>query len=115
MEFVIYALDKPGDGEARRTARAAHLRCITENASHFVYGGPLLGDDGTTRGSLMVLRFDNRAALDSYMAQDPYFSAGIFHSVTVWPSRQVIPEVAPGLLRNELERQLAADAAASQP
>jgi hypothetical protein len=34
--------------------------------------------------------------------------------VTVWPSRQVVPEALPGALQAELERQLAADADRAQ-
>ncbi|PPE69974.1 hypothetical protein IS481_00545 [Caldimonas thermodepolymerans] len=114
MEFVIYALDKPGDGQPRQQVRAAHLRVAMAHAEHFIFAGPLLGEDGHPRGSLYVLRFEDRAALDAYMAQDPYFSAGVYESVTVWPSRQVVPEALPGALQAELERQLAADADRAQ-
>ncbi|MES2937577.1 MAG: YciI family protein [Pseudomonadota bacterium] len=110
--FAIYALDKPGNAETRRKARAPHLRFIIDNPEAFVYGGPLLGPDGATRGSLMILRFENRAALDLHMAQDPYFNSDMFDSVAVWPTRQVIPEATPGALKTELEKQLAVDAAA---
>ncbi|MBA2674170.1 YciI family protein [Ramlibacter sp.] len=110
--FAIYALDKPGGAEARRKARAPHLRFITEHPEAFVYGGPLLGPDGATCGSLMILRAENRAALDRHMAQDPYFNSGMFASVAVWPTRQVIPEASSGALKAELEKQLAVDAAA---
>lgn len=112
MEFVLYCLDKPDNAEARRRARAPHLRFIMGRPEIFRYGGPLLGPDGQTRGSLIVLDLPDRAALDRYLAEDPYFTSGLFASVTVWPSRQVIPETAPGLLQKELERQLEADAAA---
>lgn len=110
MEFVIYALDRAGDGAARRAARAAHLRGVVDNASHFIYGGPLLDEQGKPAGSLFVMRFADRAALDAYMASDPYFTGDVFGSVTVWASRQIVPETAPGFLRAELQRQLAADA-----
>jgi uncharacterized protein YciI len=111
MEFVIYAMDRQDGGEARRKARTAHIKYIVENPDHFVYGGPLLDDDGKPRGSLMVMRFEDRPALDRHLAQDPYFQSGVFESVTIWASRQVIPELQPGQLKAELDKQIAADAA----
>jgi len=47
------------------------------------------------------------------MQGDPYFSADLFESVTIWASRQVIPETIPGSLGTEVEqaRQLAREAA----
>jgi hypothetical protein len=55
-------------------------------------------------GSLFVLDLPDRAALDSYMAEDPYFTPGIFESVEIFESRWMVPEREPGSLRAEAER-----------
>jgi uncharacterized protein YciI len=114
MDFVIYALDKPDGGRARQSARAGHLRTLMAQVEHVVFAGPLFDGNGQPCGSLFVLRFEDRAGLDGYMAQDPYFSGGVYESVTVWPTRQVVPETTPGALQAELQRQLAADAQAGR-
>jgi uncharacterized protein YciI len=110
MEFVIYCLDKPDGADARRRARMAHLEFEIKHQGSFKYGGPLLSPDGETKGSLAVMSFSNRAALDEYLAEDPYFKSNLFASVTIWNSRQVVPELAPGLLQTELVKQRAIDA-----
>ena len=42
-------------------------------------------------GSLLVMDFSDRAAVDSFLAGDPYSRAGLFASVRVSPWRKVIP------------------------
>jgi uncharacterized protein len=110
MEFVLYCLDRDDGGRARQAARTPHLAYIADKQHLFRFGGPLLGDDGLPRGSLIVLSLPDRAALDAHMSDDPYFRDKVFASVTVWPSRQVVPEAAPGLLAAELAQQRLVDA-----
>lgn len=115
MEFVLYCLDKPGRAGVRGATRVPHLAYTGSRQQVFRFGGPLLDDAGQARGSLMVLELPDRAALDAHMQADPFFSADLFESVTVWSTRQVMPEREPGALERELigARTLAASAAAS--
>jgi hypothetical protein len=39
------------------------------------------------------------------MLEDPYFGADLFESVTIWSTRQVVPETTPDALRAELAEQ----------
>jgi uncharacterized protein len=109
MEFVLYCIDRDDGGKARQAARAPHLAYIADKQHLFRYGGPLLGDDGKPRGSLLVMSFASRAALDEYVSGDPYFRDEVFASVTIWPSRQVVPETTPGALAAEIDKQRSAD------
>lgn len=61
----------------------------------------------------MIVSAPDRAALERHIQGDPYFSADLFGSVTIWASRQVIPETVPGAPRTELDqaRQVAREAA----
>lgn len=45
-------------------------------------------------GSLLVLEVADRAALDSFLADDPYAKAGLFQSVAVKRFRKVFPKPA---------------------
>ena len=103
MEFVLYCIDKPARTEARRAVRPAHLRYISGRQQSFRFGGPLMDDLGHVRGSLMIIDAPDRAALDSHMRGDPFFGADLFESVTVWSSRQVIPERVGGSLQAEID------------
>lgn len=107
MPFILHCLDKPGHAHVRRQTRAAHLAYVAGRQHVFMFGGPLVDDGGQPRGSLMILDLPDRAALDSHMRGDPFFSADLFESVTVWTTRQVMPEREPGALALELQAALA--------
>ena len=109
MYFVIVAKDKP-TGDLRAKLRKQHLQFIADKQDLFRFGGPLLADDGRVVGSLMILQLPDRAALDGYMAADPYFKdGGIFESVTVHQTRWIVPEETPGALAAEIEKQAGFD------
>jgi uncharacterized protein YciI len=102
MNFVVLGRDK-ADGEARARHRSDHLRYVESRQARIVYAGPLL-EAGRMVGSLFVFDVPDRAALDSYLAGDPYFNPGIFESVEIWESRWMVPEREPGFLAAEAER-----------
>ena len=101
MHFVVIARDEPS-GEARKRMRAAHLDFVAGRQSDIVYAGPLIEGERMV-GSLFVFDLPDRAALDRYMAQDPYFTAPIFASVEIFESRWIVPEREAGFLRAEAE------------
>jgi hypothetical protein len=41
---------------------------------------------------MLIVELPNRAAVDRFLADDPYGKAGLFQSVTVRPFRKVFPE-----------------------
>ncbi|MBV8687876.1 MAG: YciI family protein [Alphaproteobacteria bacterium] len=102
MTFVVIGRDVPG-GAARRRCRAAHLAFVAGRQAGIVYAGPLI-EEGEMIGSLFVFDLPDRAALDAYLAEDPYFTTPIFSSVEIYESRWMVPEQSPGLLAAEAER-----------
>jgi hypothetical protein len=50
----------------------------------------------------MILDLPDRTALEEHLRGDPFFSADLFESVTVWSTRQVLPERKPGALDREI-------------
>jgi uncharacterized protein YciI len=79
------------------------LSFVAGQQDKIVYAGPLL-EGGEMIGSIFVFDLPDRAALDSYLARDPYFTAPIFASVEIWESRRMVPEPEPGFLAAEAER-----------
>ena len=102
MNFVVLGRDREG-GLARARHRADHLRYVEGRQDLIVYAGPLL-DEGRMVGSLLVFDLPDRAALDAYLAGDPYFDPGIFETVEIWESRWMVPEREPGFLAAEAAR-----------
>ena len=106
MHFVVIGKDK-GDGALRREERPAHLEYVAGCQHLILYAGPLL-EDGRMIGSLFVFDVPDRAALDAYLAKDPYFTRPIFDTIQIYESRRMVPEAEPGFLRAEAERSRAA-------
>jgi uncharacterized protein len=102
--FVVYCKDKPGN--LRNELRAAHLQHIIDNPHPYRFGGPLIGENGVSLGSLFILEAADRGELDRLMAADPYFKGNLYASVEIHPTYQVIPELAPGLLARELRKEV---------
>lgn len=105
MHYVVICKDKPG-GELRRQSRPAHLDYVADRQNLFVYAGPLI-EDGRMVGSVFVFDVPDRAALEIYMAGDPYFTAAIFATVEIYESRWMVPEREPGTLAAEAARSRA--------
>ncbi len=107
MEFLVIGMDKPGSAALRQHLRVRHLEFVRDKQDSFTFGGPLINDDGATIGSVLILRFADRAMLDRHLAQDPYFRDGLFETVLIRQTRQIVPEIEPGGLAQEIERQRA--------
>ncbi len=101
MHFVVIGKDR---GDLRRARRPAHLEYVAARQNLIVYAGPLI-EAGRMIGSLFLFDVEDRAALDAYLAGDPYFAdGGIFGTVEIYESRRMVPEAEPGFLAAEAER-----------
>jgi uncharacterized protein YciI len=67
-------------------------------ADRIAFAGPLTQDDGQTMlGSLLVIDFDDRAAAERWMADEPFTKAGLYQTASVlpfvnlWPQRTGFP------------------------
>lgn len=88
MLFTVYCVDKPGATELRKATREAHLAYLAD--FDVVFGGPLLTDDGDAMiGTLVVAEFADRAAAETFAANDPYALAGLFERVEIRALRKV--------------------------
>ncbi|MGE5539688.1 MAG: YciI family protein [Gemmatimonas sp.] len=91
MLFAIIAEDKPGSKDVRLANRPTHLEYLKTFGSRIVAAGPLLAADGETMtGSLLIVEAADRAAAESFAANDPYAKAGLFAKTTIAPWRKVV-------------------------
>jgi len=83
MLFTIYCVDKPGNLPLRLQHYEAHKEhCRT--GLPIVMSGPLVDDDGETMiGSLFVVEAPDRAAVEAYVAKDPFRRAGVWESCAI--------------------------------
>jgi uncharacterized protein len=92
MQFVIYCIDKPNSLELRMATRAAHLAYIDTKPIDIVLAGPLLGADGSMKGSMFVVEANDLAEVQRFSTADPYRKAGLFDRVDIDGFRKVFPK-----------------------
>lgn len=91
MYFVILATDKSNSGQIRQETREAHLDYIQGFGKQIVAGGATLTDDGETMtGSFILVDMPDRAAVETYLRNDPYVKARLFETVEIRRWRKVI-------------------------
>lgn len=81
MRVAVIAFDKPDSLELRQQTRPDHLAYVAEHPP--AVGGPLLAEDGSMSGSLIIYEADSVADVEAIVANDPYVRAGLFESVTI--------------------------------
>ncbi len=91
MQFVLICRDGTDDKalERRMAAREAHLKSFKEGlaSNQNILGGALLDTEGTMRGSLVVVEFPDRAALDAWLKTDPYVIGNVWQAIEILPLR----------------------------
>ena len=91
MQFLVLARDgtDPEAAARRAAARPAHFEGVRKLKAdgHLVMGGARLDESGTMIGSMMVVDFLDRAALDAWLAIEPYATRGVWHEIEVQPFR----------------------------
>mgnify|MGYP000912500631 CR=1 FL=1 len=91
MQFLILAYDAT-DADAltrRMRAREAHLKLVDENKAkgHARYGAAIIGESGVMIGSMMVVEYPTRTALDAWLAEEPYVTQNVWSDVSIQECR----------------------------
>jgi uncharacterized protein YciI len=89
MYFVVTRHDKPMSYELRLSVRPRHLDYLRVVMDRIVYGGALMGPDGTQNGSILVIDVADHAAALAFADADPFVTAGLFAETSIEPFRPV--------------------------
>ena len=95
MQFLVKAYDGPGMLEKRMEVRPRHLEGMKALGERIVCAGGLLDDEGRMKGSLLVVDFPDREALEDYLAHEPYRLEGVWEKVEVARMNVVLLKGAP--------------------
>ncbi len=91
MQFIVIARDgTDADALSRRMAvREAHTARIAEAkaAGNMLFGVAMLNDAGNMCGSVLVCDFASRAALDAWLAEEPYVTGKVWINVEILAGR----------------------------
>jgi uncharacterized protein YciI len=94
MQYVILAKDGTDEGapERRRRVRPTHLTSIQPlvDDGHVLVGGAILSEAGEMVGSMLLVEFPDRGALDAWITADPYVTEGVWREIEVSPFRTAV-------------------------
>ena len=90
MQFLVRAYDGPNMLEKRMAVRPRHLEGMKTLGKQIIAAGGLLDEDGKMKGSALIMEFPDRAALDDYLAGEPYVVEGVWQKIVVEPMNVVL-------------------------
>ena len=95
MQFIIKAYDGANKLDKRMEVRSRHLAGMQQLGNHVICAGGLLDEEGKMKGSVLIVDFENRAALDAYLAGEPYVVEGVWEKVEVEVMNVVVVNPKP--------------------
>ena len=90
MQFIITAHDGENMLAKRMAVRPRHLEGMAKLGEHIVLAGGLLDAEGKMKGSVLILDFEDRAALDDYLKNEPYVAEHVWEEIKVESMNVVI-------------------------
>ena len=70
--------------------RSRHLEGMKNLLDHIVCARGLMDEEGKAKGSALIMEFPDRAALDAYLASEPYVVEHVWDRVEVETMNVVI-------------------------
>jgi uncharacterized protein YciI len=84
---LAYDRPEPGGPDRRQASRRPHFErmkpAITSGA--ILFAGSTLDAEGRMEASLLIVDFPDRAALDAWLADEPYVRNGVWGRIEVKP------------------------------
>jgi uncharacterized protein YciI len=94
MQFLVVARDGTDDGalDRRLRVRPSHLVAIAPlvEDGHVLVGGAILNEADEMIGSMLLVDFPDRAAVDAWLGADPYVTGGVWQEIEVSPFRTAV-------------------------
>ena len=87
---MIKAYDGENMLKRRMEVRPRHLENMAKVKGKVICAGGLLDEEGRMKGSALVMEFEDRAALDAYLAAEPYVTEGVWEKIEVEPMNVVL-------------------------
>lgn len=91
MQFIIYTEDRDDGLSIRKANRDAHLEWLkSDTAVKVLAAGPWLDDDGTMRGSLLIVDAASKTDVIEWTQRDPYGKAHLPKTLMIKAFKWVI-------------------------
>ena len=90
MQFVVIGLDGTDEDAAsrRQAVRQQHIDLGEElrQSGNMWYGAALLHDDGTMKGSMILVDFPSEKELQEWLDKEPYVVGDVWRDLTIHKS-----------------------------
>jgi len=90
VQFIVIGLDGTDKDapERRQKVRQAHIDMGEElrQAGNMWYGAALLHDDGSMKGSMILVDFPSEKELQKWLGEEPYIVGDVWRDVTIHKS-----------------------------
>ena len=83
MQYIITAYDGENMLEKRLEVRPRHLENMSKVKGKVLCAGGILDEEGTMKGSMLVIDFAEKADLDDYLQNEPYIKEKVWEKVHV--------------------------------
>ncbi|MCB0325322.1 MAG: hypothetical protein KDD69_17185 [Bdellovibrionales bacterium] len=91
MQFLVLGYDGKDEGaiDRRMAVREAHLALgdTMRSAGQMLYAAAMLTEEGVMCGSMIVLDVASRAAVDEWLAKEPYVTGKVWERIEVMPCK----------------------------
>lgn len=81
--FIVICKDKENSLGKRLANRNFHLKYLQTLKENLVMAGPILDDSENPKGSVLVIKFENKTKLEEFLKKDPYAKVNLFETVEI--------------------------------
>ena len=81
--FIVICKDKENSLGKRLANRNSHLKYLQTLKENLVMAGPILDDSENPKGSILVIKFENKKKLEEFLKKDPYTKVNLFETVEI--------------------------------
>ena len=81
--YIVTCLDKKNSLKKRLANRELHLEYLKSLKNNLILAGPILNKINKPKGSILILKFQNRFKLNNFLKNDPYSKVDLFETVNI--------------------------------
>lgn len=92
--FTIIARDAEGSEDLRQVHHQKHLQHFRNHRTQIAVAGPFFSDDGSSAGSLVILKASSSEEAENFIKGDPFHGAGVWQDIEILPFKAASGEWA---------------------
>ena len=81
--YIITCFDKKNSIKKRLANRELHLKHLKSLKNNLILAGPILNKTNKPKGSVLILKFQNKFKLNNFLKNDPYSKVGLFETINI--------------------------------